>query len=226
MAILAFDVYGTLIDPEGMGPVIAEVTGMATASRLVSLWRQKQLEYSFRRGMMMRYIDFSQVTAQALDFAVQSLQLTLPADTQKAWLATYRRLPCFEDVVPTLEALQAAGHTLWTFSNGSREAVFGLLEHNHIGGYFQDTVSAEELKMFKPHPSLYAHFMRTAGGDGGQCRMVTANSFDAIGAQAAGMPAIWVKRKSDNILDPWEITPYATVQHLQALLPLLAQEGK
>jgi len=46
---LAFDVHGTLIDTAG---VVRELTGMVDdlAPHFSQRWRDKQLEYSFRRG--------------------------------------------------------------------------------------------------------------------------------------------------------------------------------
>jgi 2-haloacid dehalogenase len=55
---LAFDVYGTLVDPSGMAKHLAHDLG-AKAAEFADCWREKQLEYSFRRGLMQNYADFS-----------------------------------------------------------------------------------------------------------------------------------------------------------------------
>ena len=54
MAItLAFDVYGTLIDTHG---VVSELNNLVQdkAEAFSHKWREKQLEYSFRRGLMQK----------------------------------------------------------------------------------------------------------------------------------------------------------------------------
>ncbi len=43
------------------------------AEALASLWRTKQLEYTWLRGLMGRHADFWQVTGEALDYAMTVL---------------------------------------------------------------------------------------------------------------------------------------------------------
>ena len=48
---LAFDVYGTLIDTNGVVDLLEKFIG-DKAKAFSATWRDKQLEYSFRRGHM------------------------------------------------------------------------------------------------------------------------------------------------------------------------------
>ena len=50
MATIAFDVYGTLIDTDGVVSQLREWIG-SQADVFSQTWRSKQLEYSFRRGL-------------------------------------------------------------------------------------------------------------------------------------------------------------------------------
>jgi len=61
---IALDVYGTLIDTSSVQVALRDIVG-DKAELLSILWRTKQLEYSFRRGLMDRYVDFSVVTKEA-----------------------------------------------------------------------------------------------------------------------------------------------------------------
>ena len=54
---LAFDVYGTLVDPIGISEQLEEHLS-DVALRVAEVWRQKQLEYTFRLTCMERYEDF------------------------------------------------------------------------------------------------------------------------------------------------------------------------
>src|SRR5579863_9958429 len=65
--VLAFDVYGTLIDPFRIEEHLRAVFG-DKAKEATELWRSKQLEYSFRRALMRKYKNFDVCTAQALQF--------------------------------------------------------------------------------------------------------------------------------------------------------------
>ena len=62
LPVLAFDVYGTLIDPLGMEAHLRETFG-ERAKEATALWRSKQLEYSFRRALMRKYVNFDICTA-------------------------------------------------------------------------------------------------------------------------------------------------------------------
>jgi len=58
---LAFDIYGTLIDPHGVVDELRQLLG-DKAPEFSRVWREKQLEYTWRRGLMRRYEDFGVCT--------------------------------------------------------------------------------------------------------------------------------------------------------------------
>ena len=83
---LAFDVYGTLVDPSGMAKHLADDLGIEAAS-FADLWREKQLEYSFRRGLMHNYADFSICTSDALNFTCQRFKTAISSERQANYCA-------------------------------------------------------------------------------------------------------------------------------------------
>src|ERR1700756_4644301 len=120
--ILAFDVYGTLIDPYSMESQLAPIF-RSRAAEATRLWREKQIEYSFRRALMERYADFGTCTEQALDYVALRLGMIIAEDAKKGMLDRYRRLPPFSDAAPALENLARSGHRLVAFSNGTAAAI-------------------------------------------------------------------------------------------------------
>ena len=72
------DVYGTLIDPFGISQTLQAMAGDKTPA-LTRLWRDKQIEYLFRRALGRDYQPFSVCTSQALDYAATQLQVELSA---------------------------------------------------------------------------------------------------------------------------------------------------
>ena len=221
-ATLAFDVYGTLIDTAGVVDALRRLVGSG-AEEFSAAWRNKQLEYSFRRGLMQNYQDFSVCTRQALDWTCATLGVAIAASDREALLAGYRKLPAFADVGNALPALARAGHRLFAFSNGKAADVAALLENAGIAGYFADVVSTGEISSFKPNPAVYAHFLRRAGVTGAAAWMISGNPFDVIGALSAGMRAAWVRRQPATIFDPWEFEPTLTLGSLADLEPGLAE---
>ncbi|MDC0157845.1 haloacid dehalogenase type II [Verrucomicrobia bacterium] len=215
MATIAFDVYGTLIDTDGMVPQLREWIG-SQAETFSKAWRSKQLEYSFRRGLMRQYENFAVCTRQALEYCCTDYEVSLSSEQKDELLQSYRSLPAFADVEESLGALKAEGHLLFAFSNGSAEAVEEVLQTNGLRQCFEDVVSCDVLKTFKPNPDVYHYFIREAG-EAKDAWLVSGNPFDVIGAISAGMKSAWVKRTDRVVFDPWGIEPTLTVATLSEL---------
>ncbi|PKG55386.1 MULTISPECIES: haloacid dehalogenase type II [unclassified Shewanella] len=225
--VLAFDVYGTLINTHGVVVMLDKWIG-SQATAFSHTWRDKQLEYSFRRGLMQTYQGFSQCTADALQYSCQYYQIELSDTQQVQLLASYLTLPAFDDVKPALAQLKAMGVPMFAFSNGERAAVESLLTHAGLREYFSAIVSSEDVKSFKPDPAVYrhlldvtaahAHMSSQAGHQ--EVYLVSSNPFDVLGAMSSGLKAVWVKRTATAIFDPWGQTPTTTIETLTELTAL------
>jgi len=116
---IAFDVYGTLIDTAGVVTALEGPAG-GRAAEVARLWRDKQLEYSFRRGLMRLYGDgFAQCTREALDYACLVHGVDLLPEERVRLLDGYRRLPAFQDAAPALGRMAAA---VWSSKMMGRKA--------------------------------------------------------------------------------------------------------
>src|SRR6202034_4885944 len=76
-AAFVFDAYGTLFDFAGAISLRRD-TLRDSADTLMNRWREKQLQYAWLRSLQDRYADFEQVTADALDYALDSLGIHDP----------------------------------------------------------------------------------------------------------------------------------------------------
>lgn len=220
-AMLAFDVYGTLIDTQGVVDALEAKVG-DLAQPFSNLWRAKQLEYSFRRGLMRRYQHFGICTAQALDYCCSALGCELSGAERAELMACYGRLPAFADVAAGLERLNEAGFYMVAFSNGSCAAVEGLLDNAGLRHLFSDVVSVDEIGTFKPNPDVYRHLLARCEAAADESWLISSNPFDVIGARAEGLNAAWVQRDRSVVFDPWEYQPSLTVTDLVALAGELA----
>src|SRR5919106_202199 len=70
---IVFDMYGTLVDVGAVAEACKQVAPEPVAFN--TLWRAKQLEYTFLRTLMGKYRDFWKVTEEALEFAMQHFGL-------------------------------------------------------------------------------------------------------------------------------------------------------
>ncbi|MDD2581813.1 MAG: haloacid dehalogenase type II [Desulfuromonadaceae bacterium] len=222
MAItLAFDVYGTLIDTHGVIAALERHVGK-NAAEFSRTWRDKQLEYSFRRGLMQNYVNFAICTSNALDYTCSFFKVALSQQEREELLDAYKVLPAFADAREGLERAKKSGYRMFAFSNGTADAVETLLKHAGIREYFIGVVSVDEMKSYKPNPGVYSHFLRKADALGADAWLVSSNPFDVIGAISSGMRAAWIKRSQEAIFDPWGIEPTLTIN---SLLNLAEQIG-
>jgi len=222
--VLAFDVYGTLIDPlrieETLRPFFGE-----RARPAAELWRAKQLEYSFRRALMKRYKDFNVCTAEALQLVSDQMRVALSAEQRSQILQQYGRLPAYPDAAPALRTLNQAGCRMVACSNGTEAAVRGLLQHAALWSQLSAVVSVDGLQTFKPDPAVYEYLSAQAGTAKDNLWLISSNPFDVIGAKACGLRSAWVRRDSDRVFDPWEFQPDLIVQSLEELPARLALQS-
>jgi 2-haloacid dehalogenase len=179
---LGFDVYGTLIDTSGVTTALQTLAG-SRAADFAKLWREKQLEYSFRKALMRRYEDFATCIAQGFDYAARAMDLDPAPAERERLLGLYRTLPAFPDVAPGLRALEGLPVRRLAFSNGRRDDVEALLDHAGIRGHFAGVVSLLDIRTFKPDPAAYAHFREQAGAD--EAWLVSSNRMGAALARGS-----------------------------------------
>ncbi len=213
---LGFDIYGTLVDPLDMNEHLRGLVG-EKADRFSELWREKQIEYTWRRGLMREYADFGVCTRQALAFAALSLDVELSADDRERLVEEYQNLRPFPDVVPGLERLRSEGHTLVAFSNGVEQTARELLGRGGVLDHLEAVVSVDDLGTFKPDPEVYGYLARRLDRPVEETWLVSSNAWDVIGAKSAGLRAAWVRRRPDAVFDPWDIEPDLVVENLEQL---------
>jgi 2-haloacid dehalogenase len=216
-ATLAFDVYGTLVDTNGVVTLLKGMVG-ERAAEFAQRWRDKQLEYSFRRALMQRYQPFAVCVAQSLDYVSDSMAADLTNVQKDSLLQFFRTLPAFDDVEPALQAMQQVGFNMYAFSNGQKDAVEGLLVGAGIRQYFDGVASVGDVKSFKPDPAVYQHCLKQTGSSATDTWLVSGNPFDVVGAMSAGFNGAWIQRSPLAIFDTWGESPDLMVDSLTGLI--------
>src|SRR5215471_11133383 len=100
-----FDAYGTLFDFAAATKGCRDVLG-DDIDRLTALWRDKQLQYTWLRAAQGRHVDFWQVTGDALDFSLDTLNLNTPGLRDRL-MTLYLTLDAFPEVQDVLSKLKA-----------------------------------------------------------------------------------------------------------------------
>lgn len=219
METLALDIYGTLIDPHAVASRLRDFLG-DRADAFSKTWRTKQLEFSFRRGLMGDYANFSVVTRDALEYTDAALGAGLSTPEKEQLLDDYTRLGAYDDVRPALATLRDSGRRLYAFSNGYPPDLETLLEHAGLSDMLDGIVSVHAVDSFKPDPRVYAHFCQSTGTKPADTRLVSSNGFDVSGALACGWRATWVRHDPGMVFDGWGAAPESIVSTLEELAAL------
>ncbi len=213
-----FDAYGTLLDFNSAAAQVSDALGDRTAA-LSDLWRAKQVQYTWLRSLMGSYAPFWQVTAEALDFALDTMGIHDPALRERL-MNSYRQLAPFPDVVDTLRTLRAAGLRTAILTNGSPDMIEAGCRHAGITSLFDAILSVEDVGIFKPHPSVYQLAVDRLGVPAARIAFVSSNGWDAAGAAQFGFQVAWCNRYAQR-RERLPTPPAVEIATLDALLPLL-----
>lgn len=215
VAALVFDAYGTLYDVHS---VARRCEGFfpGKSAQLSQLWRAKQLEYTWQRSLMKRYVPFSTVTREALAYACEALGLQLTVTQKEALMSEYLMLATYPDVVTALSKMK--NKKLAILSNGSPDMLEPLVRHS--GLKFDAVLSVDELRVFKPAPQVYALAVTRLKVSKENVGFVSSNCWDALGAKSFGFTVYWINRAGAPV-DALGFKPDAILKSLGDLPEIL-----
>lgn len=187
-----FDAYGTLFDFASAAARCADVLG-DKATAVTTLWRDKQLQYTWLRSLQNRHADFWQVTGDALDFTLETLGIADPAVRDRL-MNLYRTLDCFPEVPDVLTRLKKAGFATAILSNGAPAMLADAVAGAKLESLLDHVVSVEDVGVFKPHPLVYQRAADRLGMLASAISFQSSNAWDAYAASAFGMRVVWCNR--------------------------------
>ncbi len=185
-----FDAYGTLFDVHSVVEAGRAITSDPVA--LSTMWRQKQLEYTWLRALMGTYADFWVVTEAALRYTIRRLGLTASEAQVRRLMEAYLSLACFPEVKAALG--QLAGRQRAVLSNGAPSMLAAAVTASGLTPLLEHVISVDRVKTYKPSPLVYALGPETLGVSAGELLFVSSNGWDVAGAKAFGYQVAWCNR--------------------------------
>jgi len=221
-----FDAYGTLFDVAAAAREAAAEPGREALAKvwpkLANDWRLKQLQYTWMRAVADAHTDFWEVTQNGLDWAMEASGLSDP-DLRERLLALYWELSAYPEVPEMLAQLKSAGFATAILSNGSPNMLNGAVESAGISEFLDDTLSVQQVGIFKPHKSVYQLVLNRFECTADQVLFVSSNCWDAAAASGFGFRSVWVNRAGEPMDRlPWK--PHSVLSDLTAI-PELASAG-
>jgi len=195
---LTFDVFGTVLDLGGsLTPYIdrflRQKGATISAEQFWQQWRYRQrLEQYQDTLMMLGHSGYLETARRAFVYTLGLNGLSADPAEVTEFMAAWQMLSPFPEVVANLERLSSR-YKLVVLSNGDPDFLAHLVE-NRIKWPFDEVISATTLGAFKPHPAVYRGAARILGLPLPACLMVSANSFDVVGARACGLRGAFVNR--------------------------------
>jgi 2-haloacid dehalogenase len=189
---LAFDAFAIF----DLRPVSALVEQLfpGHGAELNNAWRIRQFEYQWLRALAGRYADFWRTTEDALAFAANQLSLDLTPEKRAHLMHAYLELTAWPDVRPALQSLRQAGIRLAFLSNATTEILDAGIRNSELEGIFEQVLSVDRLRTFKPHPRAYQAAIDAFGLPSPHIGYVAFAGWDAAGAKWFGYPTFWVNR--------------------------------
>ena len=186
-----FDAYGTLFDVHSA--VGRHTDRLADASAVSLLWRTKQLEYTWLRSLMGRYVDFWQITGDALDFALDTYRVA-DAALKDDLMQAYLELSCYPEVPAVLNEFKSRGFRCAVLSNGSPEMLGSAVKNSGLDDVFDAVISIDAIGIYKPDPRVYQMAVDQLGVSPSEIAFQSSNAWDAAGAGAVGFKVAWINR--------------------------------
>jgi len=205
---LTFDLFGTVLDLDGsLTPRIAEwLLAKKSNTDPAAFWREwrhrQRIEQYQDNIVAMGHSGYLTVVRRAGVYVSQFFGIEATSAEIDSLMTAWQDLRPFEDVVPALERMKSR-FKLVALSNGEASYLDHLVK-DRIGWNFDAVISVETVGAFKPHPGVYRRGASGIGLEVGQCMMVSANSFDVMGARMCGMRGAFVNRYKL----PYEDTPF------------------
>ncbi|MEM7530937.1 MAG: haloacid dehalogenase type II [Chloroflexota bacterium] len=222
---LTFDLFGTILDLGGsLTPYMAEFL-QAKGSDVDpdTFWAQcraRQRIEQYQDSMtMIGHSGYLEVARKAFVYCLKLNNVPFTAEDSHEFMQAWQYLSPFPEVVAALERLKTR-YRLVILSNGEPDFLAHLAQ-NRVQWPFDDIFSVNTVGFFKPHPSVYRRAATSIGLEVGECLMVSANSFDVMGARACGYRAAYVNRYTlpyeDSVYQP-DVTVTDFTELAEALL--------
>ncbi len=187
-----FDAYGTLFDVHSAVGKHRERLG-DIADQVSSVWRTKQLEYTWLRSLMKRHTDFWQVTQDALDFAFD-MYTVKDLGLKKDLIEAYLELNCYPEVPEALSELKSRGFKIAILSNGTPKMLEAAVRNSRLETMIPEIFSVEKVGVFKPDPRVYQIAVDELNLKPEEIAFQSSNAWDASGAAAFGFKVAWINR--------------------------------
>ena len=226
--VLAFDVFGTVVDWHGS--ISAEVSRMGLPvdpDAFATAWRQGYKPAMARvRSGELPWTKIDDLHRMILNDVLRDFKIdSLPEDEIRKLNLVWHRLNPWPEAVEGLQKLKSK-FTIVTLSNGNLGLLANMAKNASLP--WDLILSAEVFRHYKPDPETYLGVADTFNLSAGEVMLVAAHKDDLVAAHACGLQTAFIERPLEfgkgHIRNDLHVEPFITY-HTKDFLELAHQLG-
>ncbi|MDQ3897115.1 MAG: haloacid dehalogenase type II [Actinomycetota bacterium] len=215
--VIAFDVLGTLFSLASLEPLLVDAGGDAST---LDVWFTQLLADGFALTAAREYQPFR-------DVAKASLRTVLPkskAAARDRVVTGLQRLDAHPDSAPAMGRTVMNARVV-VITNTSADMTRKLLARGGLDAFVDSSVSAEDVKEWKPASDPYAFAAATQDVSLDRMAMVSAHPWDILGARKSGLVTGWCNRTGAPFPAPFGKPDVTGVDLVDVVEKLFALRG-
>ena len=146
-SLILFDVYETLLD---MTEMEKRVNNLMDSKRGYIIWFELFMQYCFVDNCTVQFNDFTSIAKATMQMAGKTLSRIIKEDDIDSVLELLHYLPVHDGVQEGLSDLSNQGFRIAALTNSPEKTVKQRMESTGLVSYFEDVLSAEHVKKYKP----------------------------------------------------------------------------
>jgi 2-haloacid dehalogenase len=189
---IGFDAF-TIFDPSSIEAAVEDIFP-GKGKELAAGWRARLFEYTWLRTLNRTYVDFRQVSEDALNFVFKAAKIELKPNVRETLLNAFAHLRPYPDSVEALKAMRQGGIRLAYVSDLTPVLLKTITANARATDLFEYFLSTDAVQAFKPDPRAYQMAEMAFGLPRETIVFAAFGGWDAAGAKSFGLRTFWVNR--------------------------------
>ena len=202
-SVIVFDLMGTLLNFQALDAYFERFFGDSAVRKE---WFTQTLQLAMAAMLTNAYEDFEVQADTGLEMTARRYQVSMLGEEKNLILGTLRKLRPYPEVAQGLQRLRDAGLRVAALTNSTAQAAEAQLTYAGLRDHFEQVISADEVRRFKPAPELYHLAARRLSVEPEGMWLVAAHDWDVTGALRAGCAAVFVARPG-QVMNPFGPQP-------------------
>jgi len=178
-----FNLYGTLLNYEGLDPLFEKHFG---APVYRELWLARVLHTASALVLSERFVEFAKIGERTLETMAAERGRKLSSEALPELRRGLETLPVYPDVKAGLEVLKGAGYRLVGLTNSSLPPATKALVHAGVKEFFDEILTTDTVEAYKPALEPYLYAAEKLKAVPKQLWLVAAHAWDTTGGHQAG----------------------------------------